>query len=751
MVRFGVFTVDQRTGEVRKAGVRVPLQEQPFRVLTHLLAHAGDIVTREELQRELWPQDTFVDFEHGLNVAIKRLRDALADDADAPRFVETLPRRGYRFIAPVVTGERLDEPVSGAFAATPPPAARTRRRVLAWAASAALALACIGAAMVLRRPRPALADRGTIVVADFVNTTGDAVFDGSLRQGLTVELAQSPSFVVVSRERVREALTRMTRSPDEPVTGQVAREACERVGAKVAVSGSIARLDEQYVIGLEAVDCFSGETVARDQVVASRRDSVLGALSAAASKVRSQLGESIGSLRQFDVPLEQATTSSVDALKAYTIAEDLLLRTDNRDEALAFLKRALELDPDFAMAYALLSSASSGLGRRDDEVTYGREAYARRQRATEAERFYIEGRYCGIQRDSTARDDCFMKVHELWKRTYPNDWLPNSNLAAAYLARGRYAEALQFGLDAVRLNPNEGFGYIDVIDADMALNRFDDAMRATDAAIARHISWGEIRLVRFELAFVANDGPAMAAERKAMADMEFEPFVVEDEGAIAAFGGRLRQAHARWTDAERLFDKHPLARERIQSSRAMADAAAGLCAGAAHIPVPGLDIARARLGITALLCGNQRRADALLSDDSARNETAPLVTAARALLAVDTNDPLALERLSEKPMPANAAFEQRYVRGLAYLRLHDAASAAAEFQWIADHRGIDPTSVFYPLAYVQHARVSILVGDVSTARRDYETFLHFWKDADRDVPILQQANSEYAALQSDRR
>ena len=393
MVRFGVFTVDQRTGEVRKAGVRVPLQEQPFRVLTHLLAHAGDIVPREELQRELWPQDTFVDFEHGLNVAIKRLRDALGDDADAPRFVETLPRRGYRFIAPVATDERRAEPVSGAMAA-PPPAARTRRRVLTWAAAAALALAGIGAAVVvLRRPRPALADRGTVVVADFVNTTGDAVFDGSLRQGLTVELAQSPSFVVVSRELVREALTRMTRSPDEPVTGQVAREACERVGAKVAVSGSIARLGEQYVIGLEAIDCFSGETVATDQVEATGRERVLSALGESASRIRRQLGESIASLRQFDVPLEQATTSSVDALKAYTIAEDLLLRTDDTDEAVAFLKRALELDPDFAMAYARLSSATSSLGRRDDEVTYAREAYARRQRATEAERFYIEGRY----------------------------------------------------------------------------------------------------------------------------------------------------------------------------------------------------------------------------------------------------------------------------------------------------------------------------------------------------------------------
>ena len=381
-----------------------PSNSSHFELLARLLDHAGEVVTRGALRRELWPGDTFVDFEHGLNVAIARVREALGDEADHPRFVETLPKRGYRFIAPV---ER-----------TTPCAPRRKGHAMAWVALA-IGLGGVAAIGVVQmRRQPVLTDRDTILVADFVNKTGDEVFNDTLRQALTVDLEQSPFLSVVSHERVRETLKQMTRSAEERVVGTVAREVCQRVGAGASVSGSIAALGTHFVLDIDAVSCASGNTVAHAQQEALGREQVIKALGAAATRLRPRLGESQASLRQFDLPLEQATTPSLEALKAFSLGVATRARVSEA-KAIPFFRRAIELDPDFAMAHAILGTIYSNVGPYDEAIRYTRSAYERRNRATDRERFYIEAHACEF---IVVEPDCYLNAHEVWKRTYPRDW-----------------------------------------------------------------------------------------------------------------------------------------------------------------------------------------------------------------------------------------------------------------------------------------------------------------------------------------
>lgn len=750
VLRFGVFEVDQRSGELRKAGVRVALQEQPLRLLLHLLERAGDVVTRDELQRQLWPKDTFVDFEHGLNVAIKRLRDALGDDADAPRFVETLPRRGYRFIAPLAPHDPRDEQAPGEVDRSAQPLGR-RHRPLSWmVAVTTIALAAVGTmALVFGRKALPLTNRDTILVADFVNSTTDAVFDSTLRQGLTIQLEQSPFLSVISRERIAETLRQMTRPAEDRVVGSVAREACQRVGAKVTVNGSIAAHGQRYVIGLEAVDCLSGETVANEQAEASGREKVLAALGSSASNLRRRLGESLASIQTFGTPLEQATTPSLDALKAFSIGMDILWRSGNKRDAASFLERAIELDSDFAIAYARLSSLTNGLGRRDDAIRYARAAHARRNRATESDRFFIDGRYCDVTDDAAFRHDCFMKVYELWKRTYPRDWLPFANLAAIYGGLGQYTDALDNGLEAMRLNPDNGFVYMTVVDAYLGLNRFAEARRITEIALARHLFDEFMSEQRFGLAFIAGDEAAMAAERQAVAGTPDEGWGVFVDSQAAAFHGRLKQARLLRERAVQLSAGQPV-RLIIASRGAMLDAAAGLPRPLWDIPEPADVPAHVRYyrALAPLLSGDVQDVSATREKVMALPD-GPLAAPTRVLLAVKTGDAGAIDRLpvgTARELGQPTGYLLPYLRGLAYLRGDDGPRAAAEFQRIIDHRGVDPTSPLYALSYVQQGRAYALAGKTADARRAYEQFLELWKDADPDVPILRDAKREGAAL-----
>src|SRR5437879_3377831 len=371
ILRFGVFEVDVCAGELRKQGVRIKLQEQPFHVLTVLLQRPDEVVTREELRSENWPADTFVDFDNSLNTAINKLREALGDSADNPRFIETLPRRGYRFIAPV-TG--VDGTTRGTATGASVPWRPSNRKIVVTAAIAVLAAGIAGGLLFWRaRQARRLTEKDTIVLGDFANSTGDAVFDGTLREGLSVELGQSPFLSLVSEEGIRQTLRMMERPANTRLTPEITREVCQRTSSAAALDGSIALIGTRYNLILKAVNCAKGDLMASTEAQANDKSHVLDALGTAASEMRRRLGESLTTVQKFNTPLEQATTPSLEALQAYNFGSN----TDDDAAALAFYQRAIQLDPNFAMAYWALANntadpaLSAGIARQAFELRAG--------------------------------------------------------------------------------------------------------------------------------------------------------------------------------------------------------------------------------------------------------------------------------------------------------------------------------------------------------------------------------------------
>jgi eukaryotic-like serine/threonine-protein kinase len=383
--KFGSFEADLDGGVLTKSGIRIKLQDQPFQILALLLERPGQVVTREEIRQKLWSENTFVEFDDGLNTAVRKLRAALGDSADNPRFLETVPRRGYRFVAPVimpaespgtVTEVRKEPILSDPARADSSPVAgpvesplRGQHQIAwyAWRAAgvALFAVAAIAAYGYLRKPGFHVTARDTIVLADFENTTGEPVFDDALKQGLQVGLEQSPSLSILSERKTGMILRQMGRSPDERMTGRTAIEVCQRTGSKVAVQGSISSLGTTYLIGLGAIRCDNGEPITHQQVEAKRKEQVVVALGEATTRLRARLGESVPSLQKYNSPLEQATTPSLEALNAYGTALSTWDKKGDR-ASLPFLQRALDLDPNFAMAYGAMATIYHNLG--EDEL-----------------------------------------------------------------------------------------------------------------------------------------------------------------------------------------------------------------------------------------------------------------------------------------------------------------------------------------------------------------------------------------------
>jgi DNA-binding winged helix-turn-helix (wHTH) protein len=415
----------------------------------------GKLVSREELKNALWASDTFVDFEHNLNKAVNRLREALHDSAEHPKFVETLPRRGYRWIGPVIrngngnapgeshlvvpeaehTPKKRTEPqiltdVELVRPTTSVDASKSRRQKYWKLAIPAggLAVALVAVIFIIySRRAPPLTERDSIVVADFVNTTGDPVFDDTLKHGLSVQLSQSPFLNLLSDQNVSETLTLMRRAPGDRLSQEVAKEICVRSNSRAMLAGSISRLGSQYVIGLKAVECNSGEVLAQGQVQAAAKEEVLRALGRETTKLRQKLGESLSSIRRFDVPLEQVTTPSLDALKAWSEAE--ITRPERGDRAaIPFLRRAIELDPNFAMAHAYLATLYMNLHEPSLSTESMKRAYDLRGRVSEFERFYIESHYYHFVTGELEKAN---QVYEVWAQTYPRRSVPLVPLAVS--------------------------------------------------------------------------------------------------------------------------------------------------------------------------------------------------------------------------------------------------------------------------------------------------------------------------------
>ena len=495
-VRFGPFTVDLVSRELRKEDSKVPLQGLPFQILTILVDQPGEWITREELRQRLWHADTFVDFDHSINTAIGKLRRALGDDADEPRYIETLPRHGYRLIAEV-EDER------------PQQDSKVAKQKL-WkmvVPSAVLPVGLIaGWLLYPRRQVGALTDKDTIVLSDFDNKTGDAVFDDTLKQGLSVQLEQSPFLAMVSERKVIETLKMMGRSADDRLTPEVTHEVCLRTGSKAIVTGSIVGLGSQYVIGLKAVNCNTGDVLAEAQQQASGKEAVLKALDNAAISLRGKLGESLSSVQKYATPLEEATTPSLEALKVYSLG----LKTwaaKGDTAAQPFYKRAVDLDPNFAMAYAQMSVLYHDLNEIAGAAENGRKAYDLREKVSERERFWIESGYYDFV---TGELEKGAQVDELWLQTYPRDAMPYTELGFVSATLGNWEKALEEWQVAVRLDPKNGLLYYLLSLAYMSQNRLDEAEAVFKQAEERNLDNEQLLQSRYWLAFLKGDTAQMA-------------------------------------------------------------------------------------------------------------------------------------------------------------------------------------------------------------------------------------------------
>ncbi|HEY2943779.1 MAG TPA: winged helix-turn-helix domain-containing protein [Vicinamibacteria bacterium] len=764
---FDDFTLDLDRGCLLHAGEEVKLRPKVFGALKYLVENSGRLVTKAELVDAVW-SDAFVT-DDSIVQCLVELRRALGDEAQ--RFVRTVPRRGYIFAAGVSPGTEREEEVKVAVAEALP--TRSNRPIVI--ALTALAVAAVGAVLLYsRRPAapagaPALTDRDTVLIADFVNTTGDDVFDGTLRQALAVHLGQSPFLDIFSEERIRDTLRYMERPAGEPVTRDVAREIAQRQGVKAVLTGSIAPLGAHYVISLEAVDARTGDPIVREQTEAESREQVLRKLGEAASKLREKLGESLGSIEKFDAPLEQATTASLEALRAFSLGRQAHF-SGRYFEAIPFYKRAVELDPDFAIAHAGLAITYGTAQEYGLAAEFAQQAFDLRERASERERFYISARYyMDVLRDS----DKTIEVQELWKQTYPRDFVPRTNLAVRYCAIGQFARALEEAREAVRLRPDAGVGYASVALSLICLNRYDEARAAIEQAMARKLEPPHSRYMLYAVGFLHGDQAAMQEQLDRAVGTPIEAGMLAAESVTVASSGQLRKARELTDRAVDLARRRGLTEGAAQyaAGDALWEAAFGNCREAKQAAAKSLAIARSRYGLSwsalaLALCGASDQAGRLADEMSSRfpHDTffkTYWLPAIRAAVEIDRHPAQAVRLLKVAlggETGTHASLWPAYVRGLAYLRERAGSEATAEFQKILDHRGVlapkDPNPAayaLYPLAHLGLARAAALTGDLDKSRKEYEELLALWKDADPDIPVLREARNEYRSARGARR
>jgi eukaryotic-like serine/threonine-protein kinase len=781
IVRFGSFEADLREGVLTKAGFRIKLQEQPFQILAFLLERPGELVSRDEIRQKLWSQDTFVEFDDGLNTAVRKLRTALGDSADNPRFIETVPRRGYRFVAPVTIVDSAVSAGSGrsgeSATVTPQKSSsqeKTSRRKI-WVGIATAAALLAGLVVVLRfyypGPTYALGATDTVFLADFSNKTGDVAFDDTLKQALSISLGQSPFLNILPDHKVSETLKLMGRPADAKVIGETALEICQRTGSKAVLAGSIASLGAQYVIGLQAINCQTGEVFAQEQVQAERKEDVLKVLGDAATRLRQRLGESLGTVQKFDTPLEQATTSSFDALKAYSNAVTIQKKSGPAD-AIPLLQHAIALDPNFALAYGTLSQSYQLLGEDGLGREYAQKAYGLRNRVTERENFALTTFYYQFV---TGEREKALQNCKLWEGTYPRDVTPHICLFFTREMLGQYKDSLPEGVQCVAVEPSSGICYSDLMLNYAVLNRLDEANATYQQARSRKVDDSALHSQRYRLAFLEGNTQEMARQVDwASGKPEGEDEMLFAQSETEAFHGRFASARdlikhavessirndqkesaARWQIHSALREavvgnKEPA---RQQTAAALGDASFEFVQSMAALARAWTGDSKAAEGMANQL------AETFPSDTMLHSFWLPSIRATleinqdRPAKAIDLLQPAAAYEMGEH-VPLLPA----YVRGQAYLALRQGPEAAAEFQKLIDNRNLLGNSVFAALAHLGLGRAYALQAESvqgaesaaanAKAHAAYEDFLAMWEDADRDIPVLREAKAEYARLPS---
>jgi serine/threonine protein kinase/tetratricopeptide (TPR) repeat protein len=623
----------------------------------------------------------------------------------------------------------------------------------------------IGGALYFRsRLAKPLTEKDTIVLADFENKTGDVVFDDALKQALAVQLEQSPFVNVLSDRKVEDTLRLMGHSPNERITRDTARELCVRTGSKAILLGSISNLGGQYVIGVDAIGCSSGDTLAKEQEEAATKQDVLKALGKAAASLRSRLGESLASIQKFDVPVE-ATTPSLEALKAYSVGVTTFRARGDAD-AIPFYKRALELDPNFAVAYAGLAVVYLDLGQASLAAENAKKAYDLRDRVSEREKYRITSLYYSYV---TGELEQASQVYELWAKSYPQDPVPPGNLGDTYNQLGEYEKAVSESQEALRLQPNNVVAHGNLAISYFALNRLDAAKKAIEQAQAHQLDGGFLHEVIYELAFLQSDTEEMGRQvRWASGKPGDEDALLSFQSDTEAYYGRLVKARdfsRRAVDAAvRADSKETAALWRVNSALREAEfgnpAAAKQDVAAAFALAPGRDV-KLLSALTLARVGETARAKAIVEEleKSYPSHTVlkvywlPTVKAAIELDGNNSNQALvfleaaAAYELGVPPQLQLGTMYPAYIRGQAQLNARNGNAAAAEFQKFLDHRGVTINFPLGALAHLGLGRAYALTGDAAKARVAYQDFLALWKDADPDIPILKEAKAEYAKLQ----
>jgi serine/threonine protein kinase/tetratricopeptide (TPR) repeat protein len=652
--------------------------------------------------------------------------------------------------------------VSGSIAAAPSAVVLAKKPWFLIALVVVLLAALVGGGLYWRARRSArLTGKDSVLLADFVNTTGDPVFEGTLKQALAVQLEQSPYLNLLPESQIRKALKFMGRPSDEHLTRDVAREICLRENVKAMLTGSISSLGSHYVITLEAINAQNGDSLDREQVEAESKEQVLKSLDQAASHLREKLGESIASVQRFATPLESATTSSLEALQAFTLGQADHQHTKD-DAAIPHLKRAVELDPNFAMAYATLGVVQNNQLRPVEAKEALKKANELKDRASEREKFYIQSHYDDVVLKNPAKT---LDLYKEWMQVYPRDTVPRDNAALTYSIMGQHEKAMEIASETLRIEPNDRYAYANLAGAYEGLNRFDEARNIAEEAVTRKLDSLPIHIVLSDLAYIRGDWNAYDHEIDLAKGTPDEPLMLFFKTVGLAAMGKMKAARevGAQARAELLSGGGKDFAAIILASEAYSDCLIGDLAEGRRRAEESLALSQDRdprsfAAAGLAMAGDVTKAAAVMKelsarfpeDEGLRQVSEPRVAAISALqekkpeAAVAALEPLRPYELGTGP--DGIGVEPIYLRGQAYLELRDGARAAAEFQRILDHRGVAVWDPQYTLARLNLARAYVIEGDAAKARTAYQDFFAAWKDADADLPVLKDAKAEYEKL-----
>ncbi|HTT20348.1 MAG TPA: winged helix-turn-helix domain-containing protein [Candidatus Sulfotelmatobacter sp.] len=767
LIEFGPFRVDPDKELLLRGDETVPLTPKTFQILLVLVRHSKEVVTKDDLMKMVWP-DTFVE-EANLSRNIFLLRKALGETPQDHQYIVTVPGRGYRFAEDVklIPGPELNVVAASH---TKLQVQVNESRPWGWIAAAVVLVVAVavGSFRLLYHPSPALGAKDTLVIADFANSAGDPVFDGTLRQGLSVQLEQSPFLRLVSDERIHKTLRLMDQPTDTHLTPDLAREVCERTGSAAVLNGSITTLGNQYVLGLKVVNCQTGEVLDEEQVQAARKEEVLRALDQIARKFRSRVGESLTSVGQHNTPLAEATTSSLDALKAYSRGWQLLY--SDPPAAIPFFAQAVEIDPQFAMAHAALGLMYGHTGESALAAAQTGIAYELRDHASEPEKYFISAYYEGR---TTGNQEKAQQICQSWSRSYPREVTPHDFLSGfVYTGLGKYERAVEEAQKSIELDPDGAIAYVNLADDYQYLNRLAEAEAVLKKAEDRKLEMPDFLVLRYDLAFLKSDDSEMArVVSLSQRDSEAEDWLLHHQSFVLAYSGRLRDARKMSLQAAALAQQagHAERAALFEAGAALREAFFGNATAVRQRTAVALALAKDReveygAALALTLSGSSSQAEALADDleknfpedTSVRFSYLPVL---RATLALNRRQPSKAIEVLESAAPYElgtprsnlqgffGALYPVYLRGQAYLSAHQGAEAAAEFQKILDHRGVLVSDPVGALARLQLARSFALSGDMAKAKAAYQDFLTLWKDADPDIPALKQAKVEFAKLQ----